>query len=30
MTVKQILESKWMKEWALPELSRLKQADTLA
>jgi serine/threonine-protein kinase SRPK3 len=26
MTVKQIVESKWMKEWALPELSRLKKA----
>ena len=26
VTAKQIVKSKWMKEWALPELSRLKQA----
>jgi serine/threonine-protein kinase SRPK3 len=27
MTAKQIVESKWMKKWALPELARLKSAE---
>jgi len=28
MTAKQIIESEWMETWTLPELPRLKEADS--
>ena len=27
MTAQQVVESRWMKEWGLPQLSRLKEAE---